>query len=53
VQATREIKRHAPETAVLILSMYSDEHYVHNAMEGARKVTCSRTRLMWTCRKLA
>jgi DNA-binding NarL/FixJ family response regulator len=37
VQATREILKHAPEIAVLILSMYSDENYVRNALDaGAR-----------------
>jgi DNA-binding NarL/FixJ family response regulator len=34
VQATREILKHAPETAVLILSMYSDENYVRNALDA-------------------
>src|SRR5580693_2216734 len=37
VQATREILKHAPDIAVLILSMYSDENYVRNALDaGAR-----------------
>src|SRR5580704_4450635 len=37
VQATREILKHEPGTAVLILSMYSDENYVRNALDaGAR-----------------
>ena len=37
VQATREILKHAPEIAVLILSMYSEENYVRNALDaGAR-----------------
>jgi DNA-binding NarL/FixJ family response regulator len=37
VQATREILKHAPGIAVLILSMYSDENYVRNALDaGAR-----------------
>jgi DNA-binding NarL/FixJ family response regulator len=37
VQATREIVKHAPDVAVLILSMYSEEHYVRNALDaGAR-----------------
>ena len=37
VQATREILKHLPEIAVLILSMYSEEHYVRNALDaGAR-----------------
>lgn len=37
VQATREILKHEPEIAVLILSMYSDENYVRNALDaGAR-----------------
>src|ERR1700691_8498 len=37
VQATREIMKNAPEPAVLILSMYSEENYVRNALDaGAR-----------------
>jgi len=37
VQATREILKQLPETAVLILSMYSEENYVRNALDaGAR-----------------
>lgn len=37
VQATREIVKHEPDIAVLILSMYSEENYVRNAFDaGAR-----------------
>jgi DNA-binding NarL/FixJ family response regulator len=37
VQATREILKYQPDTAVLILSMYSEENYVRNALDaGAR-----------------
>jgi DNA-binding NarL/FixJ family response regulator len=37
VQATREILKHLPDTAILILSMYSEENYVRNALDaGAR-----------------
>ena len=37
VQATREILKHEPDIAVLILSMYSEENYVRNALDaGAR-----------------
>jgi len=37
VQATREILKHAPDSAILILSMYSEENYVRNALDaGAR-----------------
>jgi DNA-binding NarL/FixJ family response regulator len=37
VQATREIVKDQPDIAVLILSMYSDENYVRNALDaGAR-----------------
>src|ERR1035441_6345167 len=37
VQATREILKNAPDIAVLILSMYSEENYVRNALDaGAR-----------------
>ncbi len=34
VQATREILRHAPKTAILILSMYSQDTYVRNAFDA-------------------
>jgi len=37
VQATREIVKHEPDAAVLILSMYSEENYVRIALDaGAR-----------------
>ena len=37
VQATREIVKHEPDVAVLIVSMYSEENYVRNALDaGAR-----------------
>ena len=37
VQATMEILKHLPETAILILSMYSEDNYVRNALDaGAR-----------------
>lgn len=37
VQATREILKHEPRAAVLLLSMYSEENYVRNALQaGAR-----------------
>ena len=37
VQATQAIRIHAPESAVLMLSMHSDENYIRNAAEaGAR-----------------
>jgi len=37
VQATREILKNTPDIAVLILSMYSEENYVRNALDaGAR-----------------
>jgi DNA-binding NarL/FixJ family response regulator len=37
VQATREIVKHDPDIAVLIVSMYSGENYVRNALDaGAR-----------------
>lgn len=37
VQATREIMKHSPDIAVLILSMYSEDNYVRNAFDaGAR-----------------
>ena len=34
VQATREILRHLPKTAILILSMYAQENYVRNAFDA-------------------
>lgn len=37
VQATREIRKKAPGCAVLVLSMYSDEHYIRNAFEAGAK----------------
>ena len=37
IQATTEILRHLPNTAILMLSMYSEENYVRNALDaGAR-----------------
>ena len=37
IEATAQIIRHSPKTAVLILSMYSDERYVMRAVKaGAR-----------------
>jgi DNA-binding NarL/FixJ family response regulator len=37
VQAAHEIRRQAPESAVLMLSMHSDENYIRNAIDaGAR-----------------
>ncbi|MGA2740974.1 MAG: response regulator transcription factor [Bryobacteraceae bacterium] len=37
VQATREILKNSPGIAILILSMYSEENYVRNALDaGAR-----------------
>ncbi len=34
VQATREILRHVPKTAIVILSMYAQESYVRNAFDA-------------------
>ena len=34
VQTTREVLRHLPKTAILILSMYSQENYVRNAFDA-------------------
>jgi DNA-binding NarL/FixJ family response regulator len=36
-QATREITRKLPETAVLMLSMYAEESYLRNALEAGAK----------------
>ena len=37
VQATNELRMHAPECAVLMLSMHADDNYIRNAAEaGAR-----------------
>jgi DNA-binding NarL/FixJ family response regulator len=37
VQATREILKKAPSTAVLILSMYAEENYIRNAFDAGAK----------------
>jgi DNA-binding NarL/FixJ family response regulator len=37
VQATREILKRAPNTAVLALSMYSDGNYIRNAFDAGAK----------------
>jgi DNA-binding NarL/FixJ family response regulator len=37
VQATREILKKAPLTAILILSMYSEDTYIRNAFEAGAK----------------
>lgn len=34
LQATREIKRHAPEVSVLVLSMHDDERYLFEALKA-------------------
>jgi DNA-binding NarL/FixJ family response regulator len=34
IQAAREIRAHSPGTAVLLLSMYDDERYVHDALRA-------------------
>jgi DNA-binding NarL/FixJ family response regulator len=34
IQAAREIRAHSPSTAVLLLSMYDDERYVHDALRA-------------------
>jgi len=34
IQAAREIRAHCPDTAVLLLSMYDDERYVHDALRA-------------------
>jgi DNA-binding NarL/FixJ family response regulator len=37
VQATKEIVKHLPDTAVLVLSMHSDDNYVRNALDAGAK----------------
>jgi DNA-binding NarL/FixJ family response regulator len=37
VQATKEVLRRVPGTAVLILSMYAEESYIRNAFEAGAK----------------
>jgi DNA-binding NarL/FixJ family response regulator len=37
VQATREILKKSPSTAILILSMYSEDNYIRNAFEAGAK----------------
>ena len=34
IQAAREIRAHCPDTSVLLLSMYDDERYVHDALRA-------------------
>jgi DNA-binding NarL/FixJ family response regulator len=34
IQAAREIRAHCPATSVLLLSMYDDERYVHDALRA-------------------
>jgi DNA-binding NarL/FixJ family response regulator len=34
IQAAREIKSHCPDTAVLLLSMHDDDHYVYDALRA-------------------
>jgi two-component system response regulator NreC len=33
IEATKRIKKQLPKTKILILSMYSHEHYIHNLLE--------------------
>ena len=44
IEATSQMLRYSPKTAVLILSMYSDERYVMRAVAPAPAGTFSRTR---------
>lgn len=37
VQATKEIAKHLPEAAVLVLSMHADDSYVRNALDAGAK----------------
>ncbi len=37
VQATKEIVKHLPNTAVLVLSMHADDNYVRNALDAGAK----------------
>lgn len=37
VQATKEIRRRVPATAVLVLSMYPEENYIRNAFDAGAK----------------
>jgi DNA-binding NarL/FixJ family response regulator len=37
VQATKEIVKHLPGTAVLVLSMHADDNYVRNALDAGAK----------------
>ena len=37
VQATKEVLRRLPATAILILSMYAEESYIRNAFEAGAK----------------
>ena len=40
IEATAQIGRENPRTAVIILSMHADESYVLRALNAARVVTC-------------
>ena len=33
IEAAKRIRKHLPETKILILSMYSHEHYIHELIE--------------------
>ena len=37
IQATREILRKLPQTAVLMISMHAEEHYVRNALDAGER----------------
>jgi DNA-binding NarL/FixJ family response regulator len=37
VQATKEIVKHLPDTAVLVLSMHAEDNYVRNALDAGAK----------------
>ena len=43
IEATAQILKHSPHTAVLILSMYSDERYVLRSVKAGDAGMCSKT----------
>ena len=47
VQATKEILKHVPETAVLVLSMHADDNYVRNALDAGARGYLLQTPLTW------
>jgi len=43
IEAAKRIKQKLPKTKIIILSMYSHEHYIHELMETGSQATSSKT----------